>query len=499
MFSKILVANRGEIAVRIMRTAREMGIGTVAVYSEVDRRALHTLTADEAFLLGDSDPASSYLNMDKIIDVAKRSGAQAIHPGYGFLAENAAFAERVTAEGLVFIGPPAAVMADLGNKTLARTIMAQSNVPIIPGMTVSDTEPARLLQAAEEMGFPVLIKAAAGGGGKGMRIVHDRATFAEAAELAKSEALSAFGDSAIYVEKCLEKPRHVEFQILADEHGNVIHLFERECSIQRRHQKIVEETPCPVLDEELRCRMGAAAVAAARAAGYVNAGTVEFLLDDAGRFYFLEVNTRLQVEHPITEMVTGLDLVRHQIEIAAGKPLPFDQDRITRRGHAIECRIYAEDPEADFMPSPGQILFVQSPEGPGVRFDHALYTGAQVPIQYDPILGKLVVWAEDRHAAIERMVRALKECVILGVKTPIELMIDVLRSERFQTGDVHTRLIDDHFSSWQPDRALDHLAAMAFVANEILGPVPGTVSTPETARRGIRSPWQTLGAWDMTR
>jgi len=499
MFSKILVANRGEIAVRIMRTAREMGIGTVAVYSEVDRCALHTLTADEAFLLGDSDPSSSYLNMDKIIDVAKRSGAQAIHPGYGFLAENAAFARRVTAEGLVFIGPPAAVMANLGNKTVARTIMAQSNVPIIPGMTVSDTDPARLLQAAEEMGFPVLIKAAAGGGGKGMRIVHDRAAFAEAAELAKSESMSAFGDSSIYVEKCLDRPRHVEFQILADEHGNVVHLFERECSIQRRHQKIIEETPCPALDEELRGRMGAAAVAAARAAGYVNAGTVEFLVDGAGRFYFLEVNTRLQVEHPITEMVTGLDLVRHQIEIAAGKPLPFDQDRLTRRGHAIECRIYAEDPEADFMPSPGPILFVKSPEGPGVRFDHALYTGAQVPMQYDPILGKLVVWAEDRHAAIERMVRALKECVILGVKTPIELMIDVLRSEPFRTGDVHTRLIDDHFSSWQPDRALDHLAAMAFVANEILGPVPGTVSTRDSIGRGMRSPWQTLGAWDMTR
>ena len=353
MFSKILIANRGEIAVRIMRTAQEMGIRTVAVYSEADRQALHVLTADEAVFLGESDPASSYLNFDKIIAAARETGAEAIHPGYGFLAENPAFAERVASEDLVFIGPPAEVMAKLGNKTTARRLMIENRVPVIPGMNTAATDIASLSAAADELGYPVLVKAAAGGGGKGMRIVESRDALAEAAETAASEALASFGDGSIYLEKYLDKPRHVEFQILADAHGNVVHLFERECSIQRRHQKIIEETPSVALTDELRDRMGAAAVAAARAAGYVNAGTVEFLLDGSGEFYFLEVNTRLQVEHPITELTTGLDLVRRQIEIAAGQPLPFTQADVSRRGHAIECRIYAEDPACNFMPAPG--------------------------------------------------------------------------------------------------------------------------------------------------
>lgn len=499
MFTKILVANRGEIAVRIMRTAREMGIRTVAVYSDVDDGSPHVLAADEAVLLGAADPAESYLHSDRIIEAAKHTGAEAIHPGYGFLAENPAFAEKIVAEGLVFIGPPARVMADLGNKTVARRLMSASNVPIIPGMTSPEAQVDRLRSAAEEIGYPVLVKAAAGGGGKGMRVVRSPEELAEAVELARSEALTAFGDPAIYLEKCLDRPRHVEFQILADSHGNVVHLFERECSIQRRHQKIIEETPSPAVDDDLRERMGAAAVAAAQAAGYVNAGTVEFLLDQSGAFYFLEVNTRLQVEHPITEMLTGLDLVRHQLLIAAGEPLAFRQHDLTRRGHSIECRIYAEDPEADFLPSPGKILFVQSPEGPGVRFDHGIHAGLQVPLTYDPILGKLIVWAEDRPASIERMVRSLKECVILGVKTPIEFLIDLLSSPEFRAGSTHTALIEENFSAWKPDRSIDDLVAMGFVAHEMVSPTIQTSAGESSRQSGWPSPWQTLGAWDLAR
>lgn len=497
MFTKILVANRGEIAVRIMRTAREMGVSSVTVYSEADRESSHVLNADEAVLLGESDPAASYLNIDKIIHAAQKTGAQAIHPGYGFLAENPAFAERIAAEGLVFIGPPGRVMADLGDKTVARRIMQASGVPVIPGMTTREYDPDRLARAAEEIGYPVLVKAAAGGGGKGMRVVEEPKDLPEAAALAASEAQTAFGDGAIYLEKYLDRPRHVEVQILADSRGNVVHLFERECSVQRRHQKIIEETPSPALDDELRTRMGAAAVAAARAAGYVNAGTVEFLLDRSGEFYFLEVNTRLQVEHPVTEMTTGLDLVRLQIEIACGATLPFSQDQIVPRGHSLECRIYAEDAESDFMPSPGKILFFQPPEGPGVRFDHGVYSGFDVPVFYDPILGKLVVWAEDRALACARMTRALQETVILGIKTPIEFLMDVLSSEAFRAGNTNTRFIDDHFAQWQPDPSVNETAVLGFIARELTG---SPVVSGDVARSGTGeppSPWQTLGSWDL--
>jgi acetyl-CoA carboxylase, biotin carboxylase subunit len=497
MFSKILIANRGEIAVRIMRTAREMGIGTVAVYSEADRKALHVLTADEAVFLGESDPASSYLNFDKIISAARETGAEAIHPGYGFLAENPAFAERVVLEGIVFIGPPAEVMAKLGNKTTARRLMMEHKVPVIPGMNNAASDISHLGSVAEELGYPVLVKAAAGGGGKGMRIVESCGALDEAAETAASEALTSFGDGSIYLEKYLNKPRHIEFQILADAHGNVVHLFERECSIQRRHQKIVEETPSVALTDDLRDRMGAAAVAATRAAGYVNAGTVEFLLDASGEFYFLEVNTRLQVEHPITELTAGLDLVRRQIEIAAGLPLPFTQADIHRRGHAIECRIYAEDPACSFMPAPGQILFVRTPEGPGIRYDHGVYAGFQVPVQYDPILGKLVVWAEDRPSAVARMIRALKECVILGVKTPIEFLLDVVSSEPFRSGRTHTGFIEDNFAEWQPDQVLDDLVVLGYVADEMVGPGFAVEARPKGDE--WLSPWQRLGTWDLGR
>lgn len=496
MFSKILIANRGEIAVRIMRTIKEMGIGTVAVYSEADRGALHVLKADQAVFLGDSDPTSSYLNQEKLIAAARESGAEAIHPGYGFLAENPQFAEAVKNAGLTFIGPSAETMAQLGDKTTARRLMKAGGVPVIPGMTSTDADPARLATAAEEIGYPVLIKASAGGGGKGMRVVQAAEELLQAAEEAASEAQSAFGNGAIYLEKYLDRPRHVEIQIMADSHGNVVHLFERECSIQRRHQKIIEETPSPAVDQALRMRMGEAAVDAARAADYLNAGTVEFLLDSTGEFYFLEVNTRLQVEHPITEMITGLDLVRHQIEVADGKPLPFTQEDLYRRGHAMECRIYAEDAQAGFIPSPGKVLFIQEPSGPGVRFDSGLREGFEIPVHYDPILGKLITWAEDRPSAISRMVRALKECVILGVKTQTEFLIEVLLSKPFQEGATTTHFIEEHFANWQPAGEGDEMALLGFVADQVLSPREFSGRPQSEGTRDWSSPWQTLGKWD---
>ncbi len=432
MFSKILIANRGEIAVRIMRTCRELGIATVAVYSEVDARALHVLSAHEAVALGPAEPQQSYLNVEKIIAAARQTNAQAIHPGYGFLSENARFARACRDHGIVFIGPPPEAIEQMGDKIKARRIMAASGVPVTPGATVDTTDEAAWAKAAEALGYPVLVKAAAGGGGKGMRVVQDAQALPAACRAAASEAQSAFGDPTIYLEKYLARARHVEIQILADGHGHAVHLLERECSIQRRHQKIIEETPSTALSEELRARMGAAAVAAAKASGYVNAGTVEFLLDPQGRFYFLEVNTRLQVEHPITEMITGLDLVRLQIEIAAGRPLALRQEEIFGRGHAIECRIYAEDPENGFFPSPGRIEFLKEPAGPGIRNDCGVYEGFEVPVEYDPILAKLVVHAQTRELAIRRMIRALQEYVILGLKTPVAFLIDVLSADFFQ-------------------------------------------------------------------
>ncbi len=495
MFKKILIANRGEIALRIMRTCREMGIGTVAVYSDADTRALHVLEADEAVHLGPAEPARSYLNIDRIVAAARETDAAAIHPGYGFLAENAAFAQRCGEEGLVFIGPPAGVIRDLGDKITARQIMQKGGVPVIPGMTEAAGDPAGWAAHADQIGYPVLIKAAAGGGGKGMRVVTDPADLAEACEAAAREAEAAFGDGTIYIEKFLAKSRHVEIQILADNQENVIHLFERECSIQRRHQKIIEETPSPALNAELRTAMGQAAVAAAKASGYVNAGTVEFILDPEGNFYFLEVNTRLQVEHPITEMITGVDLVRHQIEIAAGSPLRLSQDDLAIRGHAIECRIYAEDPEQNFMPSPGTITFLQEPSGPGVRNDCGVYSGVEVPMEYDPIISKLVVHAETREMAIGRMGRALAAYTILGVRTPIGFLLDVLGSQPFAEGATYTDFIDTHFKDWTPDPAALDLAAIAWAAdamapkNRLIGTGPATAAHP--------GPWQTLANWRL--
>jgi len=495
MFKKILIANRGEIALRVMRTCREIGIGTVAVYSDVDTRALHVLEADEAVHLGPAEPAKSYLDIDRMIAAAKETRAEAIHPGYGFLAENAAFAQRCEQEGLVFIGPPAGVIRDLGDKITARQIMEKGGVPVIPGMTEAAGDPTAWAAHADEIGYPVLIKAAAGGGGKGMRVVDDPGDLAEACAAASREAAAAFGNGTIYIEKFLAKSRHVEIQILADSAGQVIHLFERECSIQRRHQKIIEETPSPALDAELRARMGQAAVAAAMAAGYVNAGTVEFILDPGGNFYFLEVNTRLQVEHPITEMITGVDLVRHQIEIAAGKPLELAQEDLTMRGHAIECRIYAEDPEHNFMPSPGTITYLEEPSGPGIRNDCGVYSGVEVPMEYDPIISKLVVHAETRERAIGRMIRALESYTVLGVKTPIGFLLDVLGSQPFATGATYTDFIEAHFADWHPDDTALDLAAVAYAADAMAPKIRLTMAGSGPAAHA--GPWQTLANWRL--
>lgn len=492
MFKKILIANRGEIALRVIHTCREMGVQTVAVYSEADRLARHVLAADEAVLLGPSEPSESYLHMEKLIAAARATGAEAVHPGYGFLAENSRFAERCAEAGLVFIGPPPSVMQDLGDKITSRRIMQESGVPVTPGLTRPESDMDVLVREAEAVGYPVLVKATGGGGGKGIRKVASSADMPEACRSASREAEKAFGNPDIYVEKYFEKARHIEFQILADQYGNVIHLLERECSVQRRHQKIIEESPSPFLTPELRDRMGRAAVTAARAAGYVNAGTVEFLVDAAGNFYFLEVNARLQVEHPVTEMVTGFDIVRLQLEIAAGHELSIRQSDVVGRGHAIECRIYAEDPEKDFFPSPGRIHFLKEPMGPGIRNDSGVYAGFDVPVDYDPILSKLIVHAESRDRAIARMIKALKSYVVLGVKTPIPFLLEVLASEPFVRGEVFTHFIDTHFAGWRQAAGDVDPALIAFIVDEMRGARKGAALAVSSE---APTPWRTLGNW----
>ncbi|MBI5594269.1 MAG: acetyl-CoA carboxylase biotin carboxylase subunit [Deltaproteobacteria bacterium] len=494
MFQKILIANRGEIAVRVIRTCKDMGIGTVAVYSEADRRALHRLEADQAVCIGASDPAQSYLNMDRIIEAARSTGSQAIHPGYGFLSENPEFADCCHRAGIVFIGPPARVIRDMGDKLTARRIMIRAGVPVVPGLSGTEHTLEDMMKTARQVGYPVLIKASAGGGGKGIRRVDSPEEMESAFASASREALKAFGDGRVYLEKCFTRARHIEFQILADQAGRTIHILERECSVQRRHQKIIEETPSLALSPGLRAEMGEAACAAAKAAGYVNAGTVDFLLDDQGRFYFMEMNTRLQVEHPITELVTGIDLVRQQILLAAGLPLALSQDDISARGHAIECRIYAEDPENGFFPCPGRITCYQEPTGPGIRNDSGIHANAAVPVEYDPILSKLSVHAETRDQAIARMIQALKSYIVLGVRTPVDFMADVLDSADFRAGIVFTDFIDTHFSNWRPRREKADLACLAFIADELC-----RVSAPEDRPGDTRvpGPFQTLGRWTL--
>lgn len=447
MFKKILVANRGEIAVRILRACRELGVESVAVFSEADRQSLHVRYADEAYLLGPAPARDSYLRADKIIAVAKACGADAIHPGYGFLAEREDFAQACEEAGITFIGPRPSAIAAMGDKAVARATVTKAGVPIVPGTegegNLSDEE---LLHLAPKIGFPLLIKATAGGGGKGMRVVNNLEEMPVLLQSARREAEAAFGDGNVYLEKLIEGARHVEFQILADQHGNVIHLGERECSLQRRHQKLVEESPSPIMDDDLRRRMGEVAVKAAQAVRYVNAGTIEFLLDKDRNFYFLEMNTRLQVEHPITEMVTGVDIVMEQIRIARGRQLIYTQDDIKFKGSAIECRINAEDPHNDFIPSTGKIVHITTPTGPGVRIDTGVYPGFEVTPYYDPLIAKLIVWGETRGQAILRMRRALEEFRIVGVRTNIPFHQTLMDSHRFMGGQYDTRFVEERFS-----------------------------------------------------
>jgi acetyl-CoA carboxylase biotin carboxylase subunit len=464
MFKKILIANRGEIAVRIIRACREMGIKTVAIFSEIDRKSLHVRLADEAYLVGPPPATQSYLNMDKILEVTKKSGAEAIHPGYGFFAENYEFVKRLESEGIVFIGPPASAVKLLGDKVMARKTMKKAGVPIVPGTEVEIDSEDQGFKIAGTIGFPILIKAVGGGGGKGMRIVREKSELKSALRAASSEAKSAFADPRIYIEKYLERPRHVEIQILADKFGNVIHLGERECSIQRRHQKVVEESPSPVVDEKMRKAMGDAAVTAAKAAGYVNAGTMEFLVDSNRNFYFLESNTRLQVEHPVTEMVTGIDIAKEQIRIASGMKLSYRQEDIQWRGSAIECRIYAEDPENNFLPSIGVVHSYWEPSGPGIRVDSGLYEGSEISLYYDPLISKLLAWGKDRDEAIQRMKRALSEYHILGVATTIPFHLKVMDNPKFQKGEIHTHFIEEELDKdilFEVEDKEENLKAMA--------------------------------------
>ncbi len=444
MFRRILVANRGEIAVRIIRACREMGIIPVAVYSEADRKALHVRLAEEAYYIGESLPSQSYLNIEKLIEVTKKAKAEALHPGYGFLAENPELVRRCEEEGIVFIGPPSGPMATMGSKTSSRVTISKAGVPIIPGTLQALKDEKELREKAEKIGFPLMLKATAGGGGKGLRLVSRREDLLSSFELARSEAQSSFNDPSVYIEKYLEEPHHIEIQILADNFGNIVYLGDRECSIQRRYQKVLEETPSPFINDEIRRQMGRIAVKAAAAVGYRNAGTVEFVVDKNKKFYFLEMNARLQVEHPITEMVTGVDLAKAQIEIAAGLPLSLRQEDIKPNGFALECRIYAEDPDNDFMPSPGKIVHLRTPSGGlGVRDDNGVYEGYEVPMEYDPLLSKLVTWGRTREEAIQRMLRALSEYQVYGIKTTIPFFKRILLHPKFFAGDYNTHFISN--------------------------------------------------------
>jgi acetyl-CoA carboxylase biotin carboxylase subunit len=454
MFKKVLIANRGEIAVRVIRACRELGIRSVAVYSDVDRASLHVRKADEAYPIGPATASESYLNIGKILDVARRSGAQAIHPGYGFLSENAHFARACEGAGVKFIGPTAAAMEMMGSKTRARQEMERAGVPFVPGSS-RGLDFGEMQTLAGQIGYPVMLKAAAGGGGKGMRAVHSAAELRSAYDGARSEAQSAFGDNEVYLEKLIVNPRHIEMQVLADEHGHAVYLGERECSLQRRHQKVLEECPSPIVTPDMRRRMGEVAIRVVKTARYTNAGTVEFLVDEQRNFYFLEMNTRLQVEHPVTELVTGLDLVQLQIQIASGEALPFQQQHVTQRGHAIECRIYAEDPDNNFFPSPGTITMLIAPSGPGIRRDSGMYEGWTVPMEYDPLLAKLVGYGETRAQAIARLQRALYEYFVGGIKTNLSLFRRIFQDPDFRAGKVDTGYLDRLLAKPAPPAALE--------------------------------------------
>lgn len=486
---KVLIANRGEIALRVIRACREMGLATVAVYSDADRAALHVFHADEAYRLGPAAATESYLRGDLILDVARRSGADAIHPGYGFLSENADFAEACAAAGVIFIGPPASAMRMLGSKTRARQAADAAQMPRVPGSVTGLASVEEAMQVAAEIGYPVMLKAAAGGGGKGMRAVGSAEDLASAYRAASSEAERSFGSGEVYLEKLIERPRHIEIQLMADEHGNCLYLGERECSVQRRHQKVIEEAPSAVVSEDLRRRMGEAAARLALSAGYVNAGTVEFLVDAEQNFYFLEMNTRLQVEHPVTELVTGLDLVQMQIRVAMGEPLKLKQEEVQLRGHAIECRIYAEDPENNFFPSPGLITRLVQPGGPGIREDCGVYAGWTVPLDYDPMLSKLVAFAQTREMAIDRMLRALDEYTVGGIKTNIGLFRRILMDADFRTARIDTGYLERLLAQSEPAREKAILAEIAAIAAALL-----TSSSREAAASVVAGP---MSKWAM--
>jgi len=447
MIKKVLIANRGEIAIRVMRSCREMGILAVAVFSEADRKSLHVRYADEAYFIGPSPSNESYLNIEKIVSAAKRSGADAIHPGYGFLSENAKFAQRCEDEGIIFIGPSPYSIMSMGDKISARKRMIAANVPVVPGTAEPINDEKTAIETIHQIGLPVMIKASAGGGGKGMRLVKQKEEIVGAIRAAKSEAMAAFGDDAVYIEKYIQSPHHIEFQVLADKFGNTIHLFERECSVQRRHQKVIEETPSPLMNPQIREEMGKHAVAAAKAVNYYGAGTIEFIVDDDLNYYFLEMNTRLQVEHPITERVVGVDLVKEQIRVAEGEPLKLVQENLRQFGHAIECRIYAEDPDRNFMPSPGKITHITEPLGLGVRHDGYVYEGYEIPIYYDPMISKLIVWGTTRKEAIDRMKRALYAYKITGIKTSIPFLAKIMETEDFVNGNYNTHFIEKNYET----------------------------------------------------
>jgi acetyl-CoA carboxylase biotin carboxylase subunit len=497
MFKKVLIANRGEIAVRIIKACQEIGIKTIAIYSDVDKKAPHVQIADESVCLGDPTPIESYLNIPKIIKIAKDFGAEAIHPGYGFLAENPDFAHSCNDTGIKFIGPSPKVISLMGDKIAAKKTMEKAGVPVIPGYHGVKQDIKSLIVEGKKIGFPLLVKAAAGGGGKGMRIVHSQNTLGQAIESAKRESKSAFGNDTVFLEKYIDKPRHIEFQILGDEHGNIIHLFERECSVQRRHQKIIEETPSPVMTPTLRKKMGDAAVTAAEAAGYTNAGTVEFMIDGDLNFYFMEMNTRLQVEHPITEMVTGVDLVKWQLKIASGEKLTLKQDNLTQRGHAIECRIYAEDPGNGFLPSIGTLEKVEVPNGPNIRDDSGVQSGMKVTPYYDPMLAKIITYDENREENINKMIWVLSRYVVLGVTTNIGFLKKVLKHTEFRKGNITTHFIDNYFK----DRILtkETLPIDAIIALAVFDSMhKKSQDIVRYKEADPHNPWKHVGRWRVS-
>jgi 3-methylcrotonyl-CoA carboxylase alpha subunit len=502
MLKKCLIANRGEIAVRIIRACRELGIETVAVYSEADAQTLPVLLADEAYPIGGPSPAESYLKIDTLIAVAQQSGGDCVHPGYGFLSENAAFAQAVIDHGLTWVGPPPDAIRQMGSKTEARSRMQQAGVPVVPGFddNAGTADDQQFLQEAERIGYPIMVKAAAGGGGKGIRIVRQASGLTDAIASARREALKAFGDTQIFLERYIEHGRHIEVQVIADQYGKTLHLFERECSTQRRHQKIIEETPSPLLNDEQRLAIGQAAVRAAQAVGYVNAGTVEFIATESGEFFFLEMNTRLQVEHPVTELVTGVDLVKLQFRIASGEALPFQQSDLQQRGHAIECRVYAEDPQQGFLPAIGTVQVFNPPTAPNVRVDSYLQSGSEITIHYDPMIAKVIIYAEDRPAAITRMQHALQDTVVLGVTHNVPFLQRLLAHPAFQSGEFYTTFVDEHLSELLPPaQSLDPTALITAALGDFQKMQRPASPAAASDDADIYSPWQRNDSFRLLR